>query len=190
MPDQREAQRVLGLDPGQAGRRVEDGRQPFALGQLAGLGGDPAGDPLELVAAGQVVLDDHELPLQLDGDVHHGREDDDEGPPGLAGGDGRVEGLDDLDVVQEPVEVAQDEQRRAVGVGQRPERADGGQRVGGIDGTCRNPCPGRQRQAAVDVPGGQGPALLAAEAGDLGDRVVVLEGLDPEAGEGGAHELR
>ena len=112
VPDQREAERVLGLDAGQPGRRVEHGRQAVALGQLAGLGGDAAGDPLELVAAGQVVLDDDELPLQLDGDLHDGREDDDEGPAGLAGGDGRVEGLDDLDVVQELVEVAQDEDRR------------------------------------------------------------------------------
>ena len=42
----------------------------------------------------------------------------------------RVEGLDDLDVVQEPVEVPEHEQRRAVGGGQGPERPDRGQRVG------------------------------------------------------------
>ena len=60
VPDQREAEGVLGLDAGQPGRRVEHGGQAVALGQLAGLGGDAAGDPLELVAAGQVVLDDDE----------------------------------------------------------------------------------------------------------------------------------
>ena len=43
-----------------------------------------------------------------------------------------------------------------------------------------------QGKPAVDVPGGQGPALAAAEAGDLGDRVVVLERLDVDAGEAGA----
>ena len=54
-----------------------------------------------------------------------GAEDDDEGPGRLAGGDGRVEGLDDLDVVQEPVEVAEHQDRRAVGGGHRPQRPDG-----------------------------------------------------------------
>jgi hypothetical protein len=47
-----------------------------------------------------------------------------------------------------------------------------------------------QVQAAIDVPGGQAPALLAAQAGDLGGRVVVLERLDPQAGERGAHVIR
>ena len=117
------------------GRRIEHGRQPVALGQLAGLGGDAAGDPLELVAAGQVVLDDDELPLQLDGDLHHGRQDDDEGPTGLAGGDRRVEGLDDLDVVQEPVESCA--ARAATvpsGLAIAPSERIAGQRVAGTDG--------------------------------------------------------
>jgi hypothetical protein len=101
VPDQAEREGVLGLDAGQPGRRVEHGGQAVPLGQLAGLGGDAAGDPLELLAAGQVVLDHDEGPLQLDGDLHDGREDDDEGSGRLAGGDGRVEGLDDLDVRQD-----------------------------------------------------------------------------------------
>jgi hypothetical protein len=83
VPDQAEREGVLGLDAGQPGRRVEHGGQAVPLGQLARFGGDAAGDPLELVAAGQVVLDD------------------DEGAGRLAGGDGRVEGLDDLDVRQD-----------------------------------------------------------------------------------------
>ena len=186
VPDQTEREGVLGLHSSQPGRRVEHGGQAVALGQLAGLGGHAAGDPLELVAAGQVVLDDDEGPLQLDRDLHDGRQDDDEGPGRLAGRDGRVQGLDDLDVVQELVEVAEHEDRRAVGIRHGPQRPDGRQRVAGADGGARVGAPAVQVQAAVDVPGGQVPALLAAEAGDLGDRVVVLERLDPQAGEGGA----
>ena len=154
VPDQGQAQRILGLDPGQARRRIQHGRECIAVGQLAVVGGDAPGDPLELVAAGQVMLDHDELPLQFDGDIHHGRKDDHEGPPGLAGGDRRVEGLDDLDIVQEPVEVPQDEQRRALGIGHGPQRADGGQRIGGIDDAGGILGPTSHGEAAVDVPGG------------------------------------
>ena len=116
--DQRQAQRVLGLHAGHAGRRVEHGGEPVAVGQLAGLGRQRAGDGLDLVAAGEVVVDQDEELLELDGDLDDGGEDDDEGAGLLAAVDPGVEGLDDLDGVEEPVEVLEDEDGGAVGGGQ------------------------------------------------------------------------
>ena len=183
--DQRQAEGVLGLQPRQPRRRVEHGGQAVALGQLARLGGDAAGDRLELVAAGQVVLDDDEELLQLDGDLDDRGEDDDEGAVALAGLELGVEGLGDLG------------RSRGSGgscgaPGSRCRRAWPGPAASG-----RRPAGRRRRgarpvgaagdvQAAVDVPGGQGPALVAAQAGDLGDGVVVLVGADVDAGERGA----
>ena len=189
MPRQRQRERALGLVPGQPRRRVEHGAEPVAVGQLAGLGRQRAGDGLELVAARQVVVDQDEQLLQLDGDRHDRREDDDERPVLLAGVDPGVEGLDDLGGVQEPVEVPEHEDGRAVGRGQGAQREDRGQGVGRLKGRGGLGGLAGQGEAAVDVPGGQRPVLLAAEAGDLGDRVVVLEGLDVDAGERGAHEF-
>ena len=177
MADQREREGVLGLDPGQARPAASSTAvEAVALGQLARLGGDPAGDRLELVAAGQVVLDDDELLLQLDGDLHDRREDDDEGSVASCRRRCRESRAWTTSVrAEEAVEVAQHEQRRAVGRGQR-RRAPGWRRAGrrarGPSVASRGP---GVSQAAVDVPGGQGPALLAAEAGDLGDRVVMLD---------------
>jgi hypothetical protein len=62
-----------------------------------------------------------------------------------------------------------------------------GQRVGGAGD--RGGAGASDLQAAVDVPGGQRPAVVATECRDLGDRVVVLEAPDPEAAEGGADVL-
>ena len=64
--------------------------------------------------------------------------------------------------------------------------ASGSAAPGTAPGVGRVPGEG---QAAVDVPGGQGPAVAAAEAGDLGDGVVVLGGADVDAAEGGADVL-
>ena len=65
--------------------------------------------------------------------------------------------------------------------------ASGSPALTAVAESAPRPC---EAQAAVDVPGGQVPALVAAEPRDLGDGVVVLERLDPEAREGGAHVLR
>ena len=72
---------------------------------------------------------------------------------------GRVEGLDDLGGAEEPVEVAEHQERGAVGRGQRAQRADRGQRVGGAGGRRRSPSarPARLRprsmsQVARDQP--------------------------------------
>jgi len=187
--DQGEAQGVLGLHAGHPPRRVEDGLQAVPLGQLARLGRQRAGDGLDLVAAGQVVVDQDELLFQLDGDLYQRRQDDDDGSGGLPGVDLGVEGLDDLHGVQESVEVLEHEEGGALGGGQGAERADRGQRVGRLHGRGRVGRRPGQGQSPVDVPGGQGPALVAAEPGDLPDGVLVLEGVDVDAAEGGAHEF-
>src|SRR4051794_32868611 len=70
------------------------------------------------------------------------------------------------------------------------ERPDRGERVGG---TGDGPRPGRlagQALAPADVPGGEVPAVLAAEPGNLHQGVVGLEGPDPDPGEAGADVLR
>ena len=51
MADQREGERILGLDPGETSRGIEHGTEAFVVGQLTGLGGDGAGDLLELVSS-------------------------------------------------------------------------------------------------------------------------------------------
>ncbi len=127
----------------------------FVVGQFAGLGGDRAGDLLDLLTARQIVLDDDELAFQLARDLEDRREDHEDRPVLLAGGDGRIERLNDLDAAQEPVEVPQDEQRRAVWRGQRADCLDRGQWVGGADGRVRALVASGDRQPAIDVPGGQ-----------------------------------
>ena len=81
---------------------IEHGTETFLVGQLTGLGGDRAGDLLDLLSRRQIVLDDDELAFQFARDLEDGREDHDDRPVLLAGGDRRVECLDDLDAAQEP----------------------------------------------------------------------------------------
>jgi hypothetical protein len=136
------------------------------------------------------VLEHREVPLQLDGDLEHRGQDDDEGPGLLAGCDPRVEGLDDLDRAQEAVKVAEHQEGGAIRRDQGVERPEGRQGVGGPGRDAGSGGVAGDGQAVVDVPGGQGPALAAAEAGDLGEGVVGLVGADPEASEAGADVLR
>ena len=117
MPHQGQREGPLGLEPGQTGGRLQHGLQGLLGGQLTRLGGDRAGDLGQLVGSRQLMLQHDELPLQLHRDLDHGGQDDDEGPVLLAGRQGRVQRLDDLDRAQEPVEVAQHQKRRAVGAG-------------------------------------------------------------------------
>ena len=137
------------------------------------------------------MLDDDELAFQFARDLEDRREDHEDRPVLLAGGDRRVECLDDLDTAQEPVEVAQDEQGGAVLRGQRADCLDRCQRVSrGTSAVLELSSRRTTDQAAIDVPGGQRPALLATEPGDLDDSIVVFERLDPDACEAGAHVLR
>ncbi len=107
----------------------------------------------------------------------------------LAGGDGGVERLHDLDVAEEPVQVPEHEEGRALGCGQSAGGTNGRQGIlgrgrGGLGAGSTD-----HGESAIDVPGGERPALGPAERGDLGDRVIMFVALDPEPAEGGAHQF-
>ena len=108
----------------------------------------------------------------------------------LAGADLLGQGLDDLGRLQEAVEVDQHQERRAVGRRQGVEGPDGGQRIvaAGVGGLAVGLA--GQMQAAFDVPDGEPPLVVAAHLGDLGQGIVVLVRLDPQAGEAGGDVLR
>ena len=185
MPHDAQAVRTLGLVAGQAGGRIEHGVQVLALRQVAVFGGDAAGNLLKLVAAGQIVVEHDEVLLEFGWDLHDRRQDDDERAVGLAGADLLGQGLDDLRRIQEAMEVGQHENRRAILRRQGVDRADGGQRIAaaGIGGVVL----AGNLQAGGDVPDGQPPVLVAAELGNLGQGIVMLVGLNPEAGETGGN---
>ena len=78
----------------------------------------------------------------------------------------------------------------AVGRRQGVDRADGCQRVVAT-GVGRLPIGlAGDLQAPFDVEDGQPPVLLAAHLGDLAEGVVMLVGLDPQAGETGGNVFR
>jgi hypothetical protein len=138
-----------------------------------------------LVHTTKTSVDDDELLLQLDVDLHDGREDDDEGAALLALLHLVGDRLHDLGAAQEPVEVGQHQQRRGVGPRQGADRAEGGEGVGVGGILCA-----ADLQPPVHVPNRQHPLALAAQLGDLFECVGVLVGLDPDAGERGGDELR
>ena len=181
MPDQRQAEGVLGLHPGQARRRIEDHAQVVALGQVAGLGGDAAGDLLDLVTTGQVVLDDDELALQVR--PGSGRR--------ATGSTTKVRSCLPLAIAVSRAWTISAEPRNRwkflstrIAVPSGVARAfsaliaDRGSAAAGVQ-----PAIGGlpvEAQAPVDVPGGQRPVVLPAELGDLVDGLVVLVALDPD----------
>jgi hypothetical protein len=65
--DQGQTESVLGLEPGQSCGRVQHRAKHFAIRQFAWFDGDRAGNLLKLVAARQIVLDDDELAIELNG---------------------------------------------------------------------------------------------------------------------------
>ena len=159
------------------------------LGQFAGLDGRAAGDRLQLGPVRQVVVDHHEQPFQLGREVQHRRQDDHDRARLLAGGDGGVERLHDLDVTEEPVQVPEDEKGGTIGCGQGSGRTNGRQGVLGR-GRCGFGAGSTDHgQPTIDVPGGERPALGPAKRGDLGDRVIMFVALNPEPAERGAHQF-
>jgi len=60
MSNEAQTKCALGLVPGQPGRRVQHGFQTITLRQFAILGGNAAGDFLNLIAAGKLVSEHHE----------------------------------------------------------------------------------------------------------------------------------
>ena len=107
MPHDAQAIGTLGLIAGQAGGGIEHHVHVVALRQIAVFGGDATGNLLQLVAAGQVVVEHDEVLFEFGGDLHDGRQDDDERAIGLAGADLLGQGLDDLRRIQEAMEVGQ-----------------------------------------------------------------------------------
>ena len=93
----------------------------------------------------------HEQLLQLDGDLHHRRQHDQEGALLLAGDELGERGLDHLGVVQEAVEVVQEQQGGAVALGQGGQGTQGGQRVAGgrRRRRRRRASPGKRRPSAT-----------------------------------------
>jgi hypothetical protein len=89
----------------------------------------------------------------------------------------------------ESLEVDQDQDGRTVGRRQGFNGADGSQRIIAA-GIGRLPIGlAGDLQTPLDVEDGQPPLLLAAHLGDLGQGVVVLRTLNPDAGEGGGDVL-
>ena len=134
--DQAEGEGVLGLGPGHARRRVEDGLQRRgSSGRSPGSVATPRAIRSNWSRSGRSWSTTTNCFSSSIGDLDDRREDHDEGAVLLARDELGVEGLDDLGTVQEPVEVAQDQERRAVGRGQGGERPDRGERIGGADGS-------------------------------------------------------
>ena len=115
-----------------SGRRRRPARvQLGALRQFTVFGGDAAGDLVELLAAGQFVLDHDEQLLQFDRDRHDRRQDDDERAVLLAVAICGARAWTISADCRKRWKLTQDQQRRAVGRGQRIERTDGGQGIVG-----------------------------------------------------------
>jgi hypothetical protein len=74
MSYEREAERVLSLGPRETGSRVQNTLETVTLRQLAWLSCDRRGDLPQLIACWQVMLKNHELPLQLHGNLDHWRD--------------------------------------------------------------------------------------------------------------------
>ena len=157
--------------------------RPSPSGSSPGSVAIAAGDRLELVAAGQVVLDDDELLLQLDGDLDDRRQDDDEGAGLLAGGDLGVEGLDDLGAspgtggsCAAPAAPCRRAWPGRSATGSRPagRRRRRRRRLGGWPARAR---PRSMSQVARDQP------LVAAEPAISASASSCSKRLDPEAGE-------
>ena len=100
----------------------------------------------------------------------------------LAGDELGERGLHDFWIVQEPVEIVEKQQRRAVFTGQRRQRAQHSQRIAGTHfraSVCR---PVRETQAAGDIPHGHFPVLLLGVLNDLVFSFVGFVALHIEPG--------
>ena len=111
-------------------RHVNYGIKRVTVWQLARLRGNAPGDRGNLVAAGQFMVDHHELFLQLDRDLHHWRQDEDERAGLLARRELGVERLHDLGAIHKPVGISQHQDRCAIGRGQWAQRLDRRERIG------------------------------------------------------------
>ena len=67
VPDDRQAEGIFRLVPGQPRGGIEDPPQGLAVRQVPVPGGDAPGDLFQLVPPGEVVFDDDEVVFQFDG---------------------------------------------------------------------------------------------------------------------------
>ncbi len=183
MADEGECKGVLCLEPCQTRCGLEESSEFIALRKLTLFGGHTPGDLIDLLTPRQLVLYDHKQLLQLRWELHDRREDDDERPAGPTVLDLVGEGLYDLGRADEPMEVRENEYGRALVVAGRQGRNGLDRRDGITRGLDRLPA---NLKAAVDVPDSQGPFMLGAQTADLGQSVLVLVRLDPQAGECGS----
>ena len=130
MTGDRQAEGAFGFVAGQATGRVNHLVQIGSLRQIVRFGGGPSSDGFQLIPVWKLMFQDHKQLLQLDGNLHDGREHQQKGPVLFAGGDLTDECLHNFGRVQEPVKVVQHEQSRPLGVGQSAHRANGRQRIG------------------------------------------------------------
>ena len=130
-------------------------------------------DLAEFFVAGNRVFHHDEQLLQLHGDLHDGREDDEELGALLPSEDGVGQLLHHHRVVEEPMVVVEESHLCGVGGLLTLER------VGGIAG----PIASVDVHASGAVPRDHAPLLFLAEFLDLGFGFVRLVGLHPHAGE-------
>ena len=146
------------------------------------VAGQLAGNAFELLAIGQGVVHDDEQLLQLDRDLYDRGENYHEGALLLAGDKLSVDGLNHFRIVEEPVKVVEQQQGRAVALGERRQGAERGQRIAGATLGMGTIVVAGQAQAAGNVPDGELPAALTGVQGDLTFGLVGLERLDPQSG--------
>lgn len=135
-----------------------------------------------MFAIGKFVFNDHKRLLNLDRDLYHRRQNNDDRSVLLTRLNLPSQSLNDLCGLGKPMKVLQHQDRRSFGRCQSVERANRGQRI-----TAVRSCVviARNAQPCLDVPGRQPPALFTTDRGDLGQPIVRFERLDPQGGETG-----
>lgn len=188
---QRQSKRTLGLIACQTGSGIENTIEVLALGQILGpITGQVPSDSVQLLAIGQGMFEyDKEL-FKLDRDLHHGRQHHDEGALLFAGNELGEHGLNHFRVHKELVKVVQEEQRRAVGLGQRRQSAQSGERIARASFLRSGVWIARKTQAVSDVPDRHFPFFGTCMANDLAFGFVGFERLKPDAAEGGIDVAR
>jgi hypothetical protein len=184
VPGQGQGEGSLGLVAGQSGRHIEDPLEGFSLRQVVRrIAGQLASDSFQLLAIGQGVFEDDEELLQLDRDLHQGRQHHQEGALLLAGDQLVEHRLHHFRIGQVAMELMEQQQRRAVVFGQGRQGTQSGQGIAGFgaSGAAR----AGQAQAVGDVPDSKLPALLPGMLDDFAFGFVGFLRMNPQAGASG-----
>ncbi len=162
--------------------------QLVALGQFPLFGGDALGNLEQLVTVRQFVFDTHKQLFEFGRQVDDRRQNHHKSAVLLAGQDLPGQSLDNFGRLQEPMEVLQHQDGRAIGRGRIGQHADRRQRI-----SRRGIAAFRLAtvlQTAIDIPRQQAPVFISAQLGDFDQSIAMLVALDPDAGETGADVLR